>query len=380
MPWKVESLMSPRQEFVILASVQDANVSLLCRRFGISRKTGYKWLGRSRQGADADLADRSRRPHHLPGKTEAAVEQLVIELRRQHPAWGARKLKRRLEDKGHAGVPARSTVNSILGRHGLIDPLESAKHAPIRRFERAAPNELWQMDFKSPLVMTAGICHPLTVLDDYSRYNILLKTCEDQQKETVKEALIEAMRKYGMPACMLTDNGPPWGSFGGEAYFTALGVWLIRRGVKLIHGRPLHPQTQGKDERFHRTIDAELLSHRVVADAKHCEQIFASWQFIYNFERPHEALDLAVPATRYTPSKRSFQEVMPPIEYGAQDQVRKVCDKGTIYFKGRQYKVGTAFHGEPVAVRPTEEDGKMNVFYCHQHVAEIDLRVESGDR
>src|ERR1700685_1754981 len=119
MPWKVESLMSLRPEFVTLASMQDANVSLLCRRFGISRKTGYKWLGRFCRESAPGLADRSRRPHHLPTKTEAAMEQSVIELRKQHPAWGARKLKRRLEDKGHANVPARSTVNSILGRHGL---------------------------------------------------------------------------------------------------------------------------------------------------------------------------------------------------------------------------------------------------------------------
>jgi transposase InsO family protein len=372
--------MSLRQEFVTLASMQDANVSLLCRRLGISRKTGYKWLNRFRRESGPGLADRSRRPHQAPTRTEAAMEQAVIELRKRHPAWGARKLKRRLEDKGHADVPARSTVNSILGRHGLIDPIESARHVPVRRFERAAPNELWQMDFKSPVSMIAGICHPLTVLDDHSRYSILLKACEDQQKETVQEALADAMRKYGMPVCMLTDNGPPWGSFGSEAYFTALGAWLIRRGVRLIHGRPLHPQTQGKDERFHRTLDVELLGQRVVADAIHCEQIFASWQFIYNFERPHEALDLAVPATRYTPSQRSFPEVLPPIEYGAQDQVRKVCGKGTISFQGQLHKIGTAFHGEPVAVRPTDEDGKMDVFYCHQRVAEIDLRVQSGDR
>jgi transposase InsO family protein len=372
--------MSIRQEFVTLASLPESNVSLLCRRFGISRKTGYKWLDRFRQDGEPGLADRSRRPHQAPGKTEASVEQMVIELRKQHPAWGARKLKRRLEDLHRKDMPARSTVNSILGRHGLIDPSQSAKHVPVRRFERAAPNELWQMDFKSPLTTTAGICHPLTVLDDHSRFNILLKACEDQRKETVEEALIGAMRKYGMPASMLTDNGPPWGSFGSECYFTALGAWLIRRGVKLIHGRPLHPQTQGKDERFHRTIDVELLSQKVPTDNNHCEQIFASRQFIYNYERPHEALNLAVPASRYAPSKRSFPEALPPIEYGTQDQVRKVCAKGTISFKGRLHKIGSAFHGEPVAVRPTEEDGKMNVFYCHQRVAEIDLRVASGDR
>jgi transposase InsO family protein len=372
--------MSLRREFVELASGPDANVSLLCRRFGISRKTGYKWLARLESEADAGLADRSRRPRCSPGRTPGAMEELVVALRKRHPAWGARKLKRRLEDQKHPGVPARSTVNDILHRHGLIDAAESARHAAVRRFERQAPNELWQMDFKGPVATAAGTCHPLTVLDDCSRYNILLKSCENQRKETVQEALAAAMRIYGMPVCMLTDNGPPWGSCGAEQYWTGLGAWLIRRGVSLIHGRPLHPQTQGKEERFHRTLNAEVLGASPIRDADHCQHKFDIFRGVYNHQRPHEALGMAVPASRYSPSGRAFPESLPPIEYGPDDQVRRVCDYGRISFKGRAYKVGTAFAGEKVAVRSTALDGKMEVFYCHQRVAEIDLREESGDR
>jgi len=380
MPWKVESPMSLRAEFVNLASLADANVSSLCRRFGISRKAGYKWLERTDETRGQPLADRSRRPHCSPCRTADEMEQRVIALRKEHPAWGARKLKRRLEDQGHAGLPARSTINDILHRHGLIDPAESPKHAAMQRFERAAPNELWQMDFKGPIATAAGTCHPLTVLDDHSRYNILLKACENQRKETVQAALAEAMQWHGMPACILSDNGPPWGSFNGEGYFTALGVWLIRRGVSIIHGRPLHPQTQGKEERFHRTLKAEAIGTRVFRDVNHCQQVFDAFRPVYNQQRPHEALGLSVPATRYTPSKRPFPQNPPPIEYGPDDQVRRVGDKGEIWFKGRMHKVGTAFGGEPVALRLTNTDEKLDVFYCHQRVAEIDLRGESGTR
>jgi transposase InsO family protein len=380
MPWKVSSPVSLRQEFVQLASAPDANVSLLARRFGISRKTAYKWIARFAKDPGAGLNNRSCRPHCTPGRTCREVEQLVIELREKHPAWGARKLKRRLEDLQHQKVPARSTVNDILRRHGKIDSEEAAKHAPLCRFERAAPNELWQMDFKGEVKTAAGTIHPLTVLDDHSRFNILLKACENQQNLTVKEALTAVMRLYGMPVSILADNGPPWGSYGTREYFTSLGAWLIRVGISLRHGRPLHPQTQGKEERFHRTLSVEVLRSRPLRDRDHCQHEFDIFRTVYNHERPHEALQMNVPATRYAPSKREFPETLPPIEYGPDDHVRRVCQKGRISFRGLTYKIGEAFGGEPVALRPTAVDGKMDVFYCHQRVAEIDLRMASGDR
>jgi transposase InsO family protein len=380
MPWKVESPMSLRQEFVMFALQPDANVSSLCRRFDISRKTGYKWLARSRTDPAGALADASRRPIRSPGKTSAAIELLVTALRGEHPAWGARKIKRRLEDLGHADLPARSTVNDILHRGGLIDPAASLKHSSCKRFERAAPNELWQMDFKGHFETAAGRCHPLTMLDDHSRFNVLLRACDNERLETVKAALTDTLRRYGMPRCILSDNGPPWGSFGIEGNWTALAAWLIRRGVSVTHGRPSHPQTQGKEERFHRTLKAEAIGSRSFRDNPDAQRIFDNWRDIYNSQRPHEALGLAVPATRYTPSLRAFPETLAPFEYGPGDEVRKVCQDGKASFKGRNRRIGCAFAGEQVAVRPTTTDGVMDVFYCHQRVAEIDLRVQTGSR
>jgi transposase InsO family protein len=376
MPWKVESPMSLRLEFVVFASRTDANISLLCRRFKISRKTGYKWLARHRADPAEVLEDRSRRSRSFPARTEAAIEDRVADLRLQHPAWGARKLKRRLEDLGHRNVPARSTVNDILHRRGLIDPQATGRSVPFKRFERKTPNELWQMDFKGYLTTASGQCHPLTILDDCSRFNILLRACGNQQTQTVRSGLIDAMRQYGMPACILADNGTPWGSCNPQDYWTQLGVWLIRLGVRIIHGRPYHPQTQGKEERFHRTLKAEVIGTRRPDDLPQCQHLFDQWRPIYNHQRPHQALDMQTPASRYRPSPRIYPEVLPAIEYADQDQVRRVNDVGQITFKGAVYRVGTAFIGQPVALRSNSIDGRMKVFYCHQCVAEIDLRQQ----
>jgi transposase InsO family protein len=377
--------MSLREELVSFGTLPHANVAALCRRFGVSRKTAYKWIGRRREHPDAPpesvFADRSRRPHATPTRTATDVERRIVELRHQHPAWGARKLRRRLADLGRTDVPTASVVHDVLRRHGLIDPAESRKHEPFTSFERAEPNDLWQMDFKGFLATDAGVrCHPLTALDDHSRFNLVLRACADQRHETVKAELVRTFQRYGLPRCLLADNGPPWGSCGADNNWTRLGVWLVRLGVTLIHGRPHHPQTQGKEERFHRTLVAEVIGTRRFRDPADAQVAFDAFRPLYNHHRPHEALGLATPATRYRPSPRGFPAALPPVQYGPLDQVRKVDAFGRISYRGRPWPVGTAFTAEPVAVRPTDTDGKLNVYYCHQRVAEIDLRDDSEDR
>ena len=375
MPWKVDCAMSLRLEFVTLASQPQANLSALCRRFGISRKTGYKWLARQRQGIA--LSDRPRRPHRSPGRTCEDVEQRVLALRDRHPAWGARKLRRRLIDLGHDDLPCPSVVQAILARHGRIEVKQSPGHRPAQRFERLEPNDLWQMDYKGHFATDAGRCHPLTVLDDHSRYNLVLKACSNERHETVKAALIDTFERYGLPRSILADNGPPWGSFGIENNWTRLGVWLVRLGIGLIHGRPCHPQTQGKEERFHRTLKAEVLGTRFFRDLSHAQEAFDAFRPVYNHQRPHEALAMNVPASRYQAARRSYPSVLPAVEYAPGDTVRKVDDAGALWLHGRRYKVGQAFAGELVAARPSPVDGQWDVFYSHQKVARINLRGES---
>jgi transposase-like protein len=177
MPWRVSSTMSERHEFVLIARRPDTNIRALCRRFGISSATAYKWLERFQNEGARGLADRSRRPHHSPRKTTPLIEDTVLGLRRQHPAWGGRKLQQRLLDLGQPQVPSASTITAILKRHQMIDAAEAAKHQAFLRFEHAAPNDLWQMDFKGDFVVGRARCYPLTMLDDHSRFALAVRAC-----------------------------------------------------------------------------------------------------------------------------------------------------------------------------------------------------------
>jgi transposase InsO family protein len=363
--------MSLREEFVRLASVEGANMSALCREFGIGRRTGYRWLGRVQLGGMAGLADRSRRPHTSPRQTTAELEGLVLALRAQHPAWGGRKLARRLRDLGHPDVPAPSTISAILRRHGLLVGPRAGEPRAFTRFEHAAPNDLWQMDFKGHVACGAARCHPLTVLDDHSRYSVVLQACADQRTATVRDALTAAFREHGLPSRIAVDNGAPWGDREGSPY-TALGVWLLRLGVAVSHSRPYHPQTLGKDERFHQTLKREVL-HTPLADLADGQRRFDAWRRVYNQERPHEALADAVPASRYRASLRPYPERLPPLEYLPTDIVRWVQAKGFTHLHGRVVRLPKAFRGQPVAFRPLDSDGRYAVVFATVPIAEVDL-------
>lgn len=377
MPWAAVSIMSLREEFVILAGTA-SNFTDLCRRYGISRKTGYKWLKRWAESGATGLADASRRPHSSPGRTPTEWEERVLTVRRDHPAWGGRKIARYLEQHCEPAdqeqVPSPSTVTSILRRHGCLDPQAAEHHRAWKRFEHPVPNALWQMDFKGDFALQASgalRCHPLSVLDDHSRFALGLYACANERGDTVRAHLTEIFRRYGLPDRMTMDNGAPWGD--GQGPFTPLTIWLIQLGVGVSHSHPYHPQTQGKDERFHRTLKAEVLRGRVFHNLVQCQTAFDAWRSVYNLERPHQALGDVVPASRYQVSPRPFPEVLPAIEYGPDDQVRRVQDKGQFSFQGRLYHVSKGFHGYPIALRPTLTEGVWQVYFCRQLLRHIDL-------
>jgi transposase InsO family protein len=288
MPWQEVSVMEQRREFVRLAMQEGANRAELCRRFGISRTVGYKWLARFAAG-DAELQEQSRRPHTSPERTLPELEARVLMVRDRHPAWGARKICRTLEKDGHAPA-ALSTVQEILRRNGRIASPVGGERA-WRRFEKEAPNLLWQMDFKGHVALAdSRRCHPLTMLDDHSRYALCIKACADEQETTVRPQVETVFRRYGLPDAIFVDNGSPWGDAGG-ARWTRLGVWLLKLGVMLLHSRPYHPQSRGKNERFHRTLADEVLALQRLRDLPDAQRAFDAWRAVYNFERPHEALD-----------------------------------------------------------------------------------------
>jgi transposase InsO family protein len=371
MPFRETSIMDQKRAFVALAEQGSLPFAALCRRFGISRPTGYKLVQRVQAEGVAGLVARSRRPHTSPGQTPADVEQRVVALRDAQPTWGGQKLRTRLQRDGLAPLPAASTITAILARHGRLDPTESPKHTAWQRFEAAAPNDLWQLDFKGHFPLSTGRCHPLSVLDDHSRYLLGLRACADEQDATVRGVLTHLFCRYGLPWRILTDNGPPWGSPGQD--LTALGAWLIRLGIRPVHGRPGHPETQGKVERFHRTLKAEVLRGDPYADLASAQAAFTVWGMSYNHERPHHALDLAVPASRYQPSPRPFPDVLPPLEYGPDDIVRAVIRSGQVQYQNRVFFVSQALRGQRVALRPTPTDGVLAVYFCQERLGTVDL-------
>ena len=367
MPWQEVSIVEQRREFVRLALQEGANRRELCRRFGIHPDTGYKWLERWTAG-ERELADRSRRPQTSPSRSSADVEAHVLAVRDAHPAWGARKIARCLARDG-LKVPALSTIHEILRRHGRVVVPAGAERA-TQRFEKEAPNLLWQMDFKGWIGLGDGTrCHPLTIIDDHSRYAPCLKACADQQGRTVQGHLVTTFDRYGLPDAVFVDNGTPW----GEGW-TRLGVWLLKLGVRVLHSRPYHPQSRGKNERFHRTLSAEVFALQRFRDLAGVQSACDRWREVYNFERPHEALGQDVPASRYQPSPRPMPERLPEVAYDTHEIVRTVSTtKAYVSFKGRLWYVPKAFRGERVAIRPLDRDGIYGVFFAAHQIAVIDL-------
>lgn len=367
--------MSLRREFVEKAVQEGANMSALCREYGISRKTGHKWRDRYLAEGEAGLQDRSRRPHSSPNQTPPEIEQKVLKARAEHPTWGGRKLKRLLEKRGHSAIPAASTITEILRRYDQIDPAESAKRETYQRFEKDEPNEMWQMDFKGHFLLeTEGRCHPLTVLDDHSRFGVGLQACPNEAYQTVKERLTGIFRAFGLPQWMLVDNGPPWSDGAQQSRWTRLSIWLLRLGVRVTRSKAHHPQTLGKDERFHRTLKEELLTFHSFADLQTCQHAFDDFRQMYNTERPHEAHDLDTPAEHYQPSSRPFPEQMPPLVFPAGATVRKVARHGRISYQTHLLRVGKAFRGLSVGVLPDEQDdGVIHVFFNDMLIRTFDL-------
>ena len=375
MPWREVSTVSQRYEFVMLARQEGANISALCRSFGISRTKGYKWLARFAAEGAIGLQDRSRRPRNSPARTAAAVERRVQAVIEQHPTWGGRKVRNHLLAGGLSTAPAASTITGIKHRQGLLSPDRSGKSKPFIRFEHDAPNKLLQLDFKGHFAIGEGRCHPLTLIDDHSRYAVALEACADERGATVQGRLTCAFRRYGLPERMTMDNGPPWG-LDGDHPTTVLTLWLMRLGIRVSHSRPYHPQTQGKNERFNRTLKEDVIAGRIFRRLDDCQIAFDRWREVYNFERPHDALDGKVPASRYAPSPRAFPERLPAIEYPTGACVRKVQYGGRISFQGREFQLSKALHGYPVALQPRpDDDSVLDVFFCSTPVASIDLKV-----
>lgn len=373
MPWEEVTVLDQKRKFIKASQGYTGSFKALCIRFGITPKTGYKYLKKYQTEGLAGLKEQSRKPKTSPNKTSQSIESDVIQVRLLHPSWGGEKIARYLKNNGHVNLPAEKTMNRILKRNGLITIGENERHGPWKRFEHENPNDLWQMDFKGHFGTDAGRCHPLTLLDDHSRYSLLIKACKNERGNTVKEALTEVFQEHGLPLRMTMDNGSSWGTGRGNGY-TELSAWLIHLGIFVSYSRPRHPQTQGKLERFHRTLKTELLNRFSFKDLEEAQQGFDWWRKIYNEERPHAAIDHGVPKDRYKSSSRLFPNKLPTIEYDDEMIVRKVQKDGEIHYKGNIYRIGVAFHGHPVGLKETLDEDLYEVYFCQQRIGKIDLK------
>lgn len=370
MPWKQTMAMEERIRFVVRAEEQGISLTELCQQFGVHRSTGWRWRKRLEQiGRIEDLGEHSRKPHRSPRQIRGEVEERILELRQKH-GWGALKLQVVLARDGGEGVSV-ATINRVLKRHGAIAAEESHRPA-FQRFERSAPNQLWQMDFKGIKEKTAarhGRIYPLSILDDHSRYLVGLFALTDPGGAATMSCLRGALERYGVPEAMLMDHGTPWWSTSNGHGLTRLTVALMKQGIRLYFSGIGHPQTQGKVERLHRTMEQAL--QRDGERFPGWGAWTAAFREEYNQVRPHQALAMAVPAQKYRPSGRAYQETPGKWEYENGSQVRRLNRQGCVKYRSERYFVCEALAGEEVAVERLQD--RILVRYHRTYVREIDL-------
>lgn len=371
MAWEERTVKEMREEFVRRVLAKEKSKAALCREYGISRPTGDKWLQRFQEGQP--LSDRSRAPQRQAGRVSPEVEASIVQLRQQYPALGAEKLRKIMENRGGENLPCARTFNNIFARNHLITKDASLAATHIQRFEKEKPNDMWQTDFKGNFALANGVrCHPLNILDDRSRFCLCVEALENETFLAVKPVFERVFSEYGLPFSLLCDNGNPWGTAQSTGY-TAFEVWLMELGILTLHGRPRHPQTQGKQERFNRSFTHECLDGNTFLDTADAQIKFGGYRTFYNTERPHSALNLAVPASVYVKSERAFPTRISDWDYGADCQLCKVKETGYFSFRGQGYFLSEAFRGKHIAVRESHLPGQITLIFRQFRIGRIDL-------
>ena len=367
MPWESRTVEDQRKEFAQAAECCN-NFSALCREFGITRHTGYKWV--ERYDAGQPLTDRSRRPHTSPSKTPEEVELLILAVRSENPGWGAKTIRDVLLKEGHRNIPCAKTVNNILNRYGCISLEESQKRQPFTRFEKALCNQMWQADFKGEFRMADNkYCYPLDIIDDHSRFAIKIAP-HLSTANVVIPVFTEAFREFGLPDSILSDNGAQFAGF--KKGYTQFERWLMDLDILPIHGRIKHPQTQGKIERFHRTMKNELLNHTQISNIEDAKIKFCIWRDKYNNLRPHEALGMQRPGEVYEPSQRQYSENIKKYEYGGEYHVIKVNSWGYVRFDKWQVYLSETMIDQYIEFRPSPNGETFVACYRNFKIAEFD--------
>jgi putative transposase len=359
MGWKESSVMHERCRFVLEGLVPGANLSELCRRYGVSRKTGYKWLRRYQLEGPAGLYERSRRPRMSPMAIPSHMVAEVVRWRLERPAWGPKKIRALMLQRHPAvEIPAQSSIARILRRCGLVEPKGRGRlrrwHPGDGRIEAAQPNDVWTVDFKGWWRTRDGArCEPLTIRDAHSRYVLEIRALESAGGQAVRQVFEAVFERYGLPQAIRSDNGPPFACTRAPAGLTRLSTWWKALGIHLDRIKPGHPEQNGAHERLHRDIRQELQTV-VTANLMRQQELFDLWRVQYNTERPHEALEMKVPSQLYVPSSRLYTGDVPEPVYPEPFQVRRVKHTGEISIGGHLHYLSEALAGWSVGVEPKD--------------------------
>jgi len=376
MPWRETAPMKERMRFVTDWERDLFSMVELCERYGVSRKTGYKWVARyESEGADG-LGERSRAPHHCPHRIAADVAAAICGGRRQHPSWGPDKilhwLKRRHPE---LELPATSTAGDLLARRGLVTKRRRRRHYThpgVVPPTTARPNDLWTADFKGHFRTRDGIyCYPLTVADQHTRYLLGCHGLLSTKGQGVRPVFDRLFREYGLPRAIRTDNGVPFATTGIHG-LSQLNVWWIRLGLQHQRILPASPQQNGAHERMHRTLKAATARppHRHLPAQ---QRAFNRFRVLYNDERPHQFLGGRTPASLYQPSPRRYTGGLPPIEYPGHYIPKRVTNAGTIRFKKRLIFIANSLKQHVLGLEEID-DGVWSIYFCHVLLARIDER------
>lgn len=359
MPWKETCAMNERLKFVADNLEQDQSISELCRHYGISRPTAYKWIERYDQFGPEGLLEKGCAPKHHPNQTPADIEAKLVALKNKYRKWGPRKLLTRLKKKEpHVSWPALSTAGAILKRRGLTIPRKHRARTPPYQglcHTGATPNDVWAADFKGWFKTRDGHrVDPLTITDWFSRYLICCQAVESTKGLPVKMQFERAFREYGMPWAIRTDNGPPFASIGLGG-LSRLSVWWIRLGIWPERIRPGHPEENGRHERMHKTLKEYTIKPPCYTACAQ-QMVFNRFQQEYNEERPHESLEMQTPSEWYQTSDRTFPNRLPEIEYGHDFVIRRVRSDGQIKWQGKMLFMSESLIGEFVGLRKMDDE------------------------
>lgn len=379
MPWDETTRMSQRLRFISDLESFQYTMTELCERYGISRKTGYKWAERFVSSGPGGLEDRPHVAKSFPHQVSPEKAEQIVALRRRFPHWGPRKLLAWLERHHPASSwPAASTVGDLLKRHGLVESRRSRRRPlPPRppQVEATKPNAVWSIDFKGEFRLgNSRLCYPLTVTDGFSRYLLGCQGLESPTGEGSRRVLESLFGEYGLPGAILTDNGSPFASSNALARLSRLSVWWIKLGIRPVLIQPGHPEQNGRHERMHRTLKAET-TRPPAADGSGQQERFEQFRQIYNEQRPHEALGQVPPVQVYEPSARPYPSRVEPCEYPGHFEVRSVGAKGEIWWRGQPLFVSHSLHGERIGLEEVEE-GVWSVYLSSVLIA----RFEEDER